>query len=150
MRFLIAVLVLGVFAPVLPGQDTATARADTSAVPRVWVNTASNVYHCPGSRFYGTTKAGQYMPEREAQAAGYRPAYGRPCAPIPAASPHDTTAGPGPRAAAAAVKVWVNTRSGVYHCPGTTYYGTTKQGRYMTEAEARASGFRPAYNRPCS
>ncbi len=30
------------------------------------------------------------------------------------------------------VKVWVNTRSGVYHCPGTRWYGNTKQGEYMT------------------
>ena len=27
-------------------------------------------------------------------------------------------------------KVWVNTRSGVYHCPGTRDYGTTPSGHY--------------------
>jgi hypothetical protein len=53
-------------------------------------------------------------------------------------------------ASAAGTRVWVNTSSGVYHCPGSRYYGGTKQGRYMTEAEASASGYRPAYNRICS
>jgi hypothetical protein len=46
-------------------------------------------------------------------------------------------------------KVWVNTKSGVYHCPGTRWYGATKSGQYMTESEARAAGDRPAYGRTC-
>ena len=40
--------------------------------------------------------------------------------------------------------VWVNTVSGVYHKPGTHWYGKTKQGKYMTEADAQKAGFRPA------
>lgn len=47
------------------------------------------------------------------------------------------------------VKVWVNTRSGVYHCPGSKWYGTTKQGQYMGECEAQGAGYRPAYGRAC-
>jgi hypothetical protein len=47
------------------------------------------------------------------------------------------------------VRVWVNTKSGVYHCPATHWYGTTKAGSYMKQSEARQKGFRPAYNRPC-
>ncbi len=46
---------------------------------KVWVNTNSGVYHCPGTRWYGNTKSGQYMTQREAQAKGYRPAYGAVC-----------------------------------------------------------------------
>ena len=48
------------------------------------------------------------------------------------------------------VKVWVNTRSGVYHCPGSRWYGGTKQGQYMGECEAKKAGYRPAYGRPCA
>lgn len=47
------------------------------------------------------------------------------------------------------VKVWANTHSGVYHCPGTRWYGNTKQGQYMTECEALKHGYRPAYGRSC-
>lgn len=46
-------------------------------------------------------------------------------------------------------KVWVNTRSGTYHCPGTKWYGKTKEGEYMTQKQAQEKGYRPAYNEPC-
>ena len=128
------------------------APAATAQAPKVWVNTTSGVYHCPGSRYYGTTRAGQYMGEAEAKAAGYRPAYGKPCNPNLASAPAAAAAAPAPQAprAAPAGQVWVNTSSGVYHCPGSRYYGTTRQGQYMTESAARAGGFRPAYGRACS
>jgi serine/threonine protein kinase len=47
------------------------------------------------------------------------------------------------------VKVWVNTHSGTYHCPGSRWYGNTQEGEYMTQKEARAKGFRPAANHAC-
>ena len=40
--------------------------------------------------------------------------------------------------------VWVNTDSGIYHKSGTRYYGKTKQGKYMTEADAIKAGYRAA------
>jgi hypothetical protein len=43
-------------------------------------------------------------------------------------------------------QVWVNTATGVYHYPGTRWYGNTKQGKFMSEADARAQGYRPAKN----
>ena len=51
--------------------------------------------------------------------------------------------------ASANVKVWVNTNSGVYHCPGTRWYGNTKSGRFMTQREAQSKGYRPAYGAVC-
>ena len=42
--------------------------------------------------------------------------------------------------------VWVNTRSHIYHFPGTHNYGHTKAGAYMCEADARAAGDRAAMN----
>jgi hypothetical protein len=46
---------------------------------KVWVNTSSGVYHCPGTRWYGATKRGEYMTQKQAQEKGYRPAYGKVC-----------------------------------------------------------------------
>jgi hypothetical protein len=44
----------------------------------------------------------------------------------------------------AAAKVWVNTSSGKYFRPGQQWYGKTRGGEYMTEAEAIRKGYRAA------
>jgi hypothetical protein len=46
-------------------------------------------------------------------------------------------------AAQSSGKVWVNTESGVYHKSGR-WYGKTKQGKFMTEAEAKSAGYKEA------
>lgn len=40
--------------------------------------------------------------------------------------------------------VWVNTETHVYHKEGSRFYGTTKKGKYMTEAEAIKEGDKAA------
>lgn len=126
-----------------------------AAAADVWVNTSSGVYHCPGGQYYGTTKRGRFMSEREAAQHGYRAAYGRTCSRDEAAAGRQQViqqlTPPARNAApAAATRVWINTGSHVYHCPGTRYYGATKQGRYASEVEAIASGNRPAYGARCN
>lgn len=53
------------------------------------------------------------------------------------------------RDASAEARVWVNPRSGVYHCPGTPPYGTTARGSYMSESDAKVKKYRPAGGREC-
>ncbi len=40
--------------------------------------------------------------------------------------------------------VWVNTDSGIYHYEGDRWYGNTKQGKFMSEADAIKAGYRAA------
>jgi hypothetical protein len=43
--------------------------------------------------------------------------------------------------------VWVNTPSRIYHYSGTRYYGQTRRGAYMCEADARTAGYRATRSR---
>jgi len=47
-------------------------------------------------------------------------------------------------------KVWANSSSKVYHCEGTKYYGKTRKGEYMTEADAKAKGFHGVGGKACA
>jgi hypothetical protein len=60
-----------------------------------------------------------------------------------ASSTHAAASTPEIAAAQSSGKVWVNTESGVYHKSGR-WYGKTKQGKFMTEAEAKAAGYKAA------
>lgn len=92
-----------------------------------------------------------------AAAAAPAAAPGNNMAASPAAAPRrDThTASSGgsmgsPAPGGGAGKVWVNTGSKTYHCQGTKWYGTTKHGEYMTEAQAKSQGYHADHGKACS
>jgi hypothetical protein len=67
-------------APSQPAPATSQrATPNPGGVGQVWVNTASKVYHCSGTRWYGKTKQGSFMSEAQAQAQGARPDHGKTC-----------------------------------------------------------------------
>lgn len=53
-----------------PANTPRTSPAPGGGPGLVWVNIGTKAYHCPGDRYYGLTKQGEYMTETAAKAAG--------------------------------------------------------------------------------
>lgn len=99
----------------------------------------------------------KYSSECAAIKDGNRPAYGRACGSdcrsvqtgTPGSTPPVNENTRRKQTGNPDAKVWVNTSSDVYHCPGTRWYGNTKQGEFMTQRKAQDTGKRPAYGKVC-
>jgi competence protein ComEA len=78
-----------------------------------------------------------------AQAPATTPAVA-PAQPSAAAAPAAPTGATAARTPPAKGMVWVNTKSKVFHREGDRWYGNTKEGKFMTEADAIAAGYREA------
>jgi hypothetical protein len=102
-------------------------------------------------------------PAKPAATSGKAAAPVAASAPAPAATPASAAAAPA-RAAKSSPDsvnnvaaapgggpgmVWLNTPTNVYHCSNSRYYGKTKEGKYMTEAQAKAAGAHPDHGKGC-
>lgn len=114
-----------------------------------------------GTPFSGTTLKGACRGhggvDKKASKADAAPVAAPAAASAPAAAAAAAPAkAPANTAAVAAApgggagKVWGNDESKVYHCANDRYYGKTKKGEYMTEAEAKAKGFHASHGKACS
>jgi hypothetical protein len=104
-----------------------------------------------GTSFTGAKRSGACRGHGGVQSWGASEATTVPMsAPAQVATPAPTTSRRAAPAPARDGQVWVNTDSRVYHCPGTRWYGKTKEGSYMPEAQAQAQGAKPDHGKACS
>lgn len=84
-----------------------------------------------------------------APAAASAPASAAPSAPPARSSKASSTSNMAQAPGGGPGMVWVNTPTNVYHCAGSRYYGKTKEGKYMTEAQAKAAGAHADHGKGC-
>jgi len=137
----------------------AIALACLLAVPAVYAQQAS----APAGST-GQCKDGSYSSQATKKGAckghkGVKEWYAAAPAAAAAAAPASNSAMkshamPAPAAAAAPGggpgMVWVNDKSKVYHCPSDKWYGKTKHGEYMSEADAKAKGNHAEHGKACT
>jgi hypothetical protein len=79
----LAILASGVFAVMIMGSPALGQTPSHTPPPGmtcpgdklVWVNTRSHIYHFQGERYFGSTKEGKFICEREADKEGDRPTH---------------------------------------------------------------------------
>jgi hypothetical protein len=136
MRSLILLIVLAAFAasPLVRAADPApTPSPETSATPAK--------KHSKKSKAAAADTATPTTPSNVAATPAAAPAT------TPAAKKHKA---PEPQAAQAPGggngQVWVNSETHVYHKEGSKWYGKTKHGKYMSEADAVKEGDKASKN----
>ena len=137
------------FAPVLVAMSTllaGAAFAQKAPAPAVPDAAATVKAVCKdGTPFEGTTLRGACRGHGgvdKAASAGTPAAAATPAKP---AAPATTAPAPG----GGAGQVWANEATKVYHCQGDRWYGTSKDGQYMSESAATAAGARASRGKTC-
>jgi len=123
-----------------------SAFAQTTAAPDASSAAATTTAVCKdGTPFSGATLKGACRGHggiNKKAATGAAPASATP----PAKAVASAQAAPG----GGEGKVWGNSSTKVYHCEGDRWYGKTKSGEYMSEADAKSKGFHADHGKACS
>lgn len=125
----------------------------TALLGVIGLGTITGWHYLPSSSPRVTGGAATINTEPQKTASG-QPAPGKDTVKVPSQEPSPNYPEPSPvpkypNQGNPDVKVWVNIPSNVYHCPGTRWYGTTKHGEFMTQAEAQKKQYRPAHGKVC-
>lgn len=156
---ILAALFFGTLAPyALHAQSTApagTAQAgqDQSAASTTTTKSKRKKKTAPADASASTTASG--TPAASGSASASAPAAAPAASPAKAATAQTsaTTATKSHSSSASTVQaqtppspgmVWLNTKSGVYHKSGSKWYGKTKEGKWLTEADAQKGGYKAA------
>jgi len=121
--------------------------ASSSSAP---ADAAASTKSAGGTAGKSATSTASKSTSSAASTAEAVPAAASTAAAAPAKAAHSSTANMQQAPGGGPGLVWLNTDSNVYHCPGTQYYGKTKQGAYMSEADAKAKGAHADHNHPCT
>jgi len=145
------------------GQAPAGAPAGATGICKdgTYSTAAAKSGACSGHKgvqtWYASTPSAPAMPAPTPAASVPSKPAPTPAASVPAMPATAPAKGPAAMAAAKTAApggapnlVWLNTTSNVYHCYGDTYYGKTKAGAYMTEADAKAKGAHGERGKVCS
>src|SRR5437588_626031 len=130
-----------------PAKKVRKKKAETSPAPASSPEASASPAKTRGRKKAEVSPAPAASPEASASPA--KPfSIGSLFKPKPTASPAATTttgsaeANATPAPGGGHGMVWVNTESHIYHKEGSRFYGKTKQGKYMSEADAIKEGDR--------
>ncbi len=131
-------------APTTGAATSAPMTAKAPAAAPASAPSAANKPATASSAPASSTPTSAYPASSAAAGTSAKPSGGKRAGPAANAAQKPQAPGGGPGL------VWVNTESNVYHCNGDVFYGKTKAGAYMSEADAKAKGAHGERGKTCT
>ena len=125
-----------------PAKKRGRKKAETSPSPSVSPEASASPAKTRGHKKTEASPSPTTSPMASASPAEHQAR--KKASPAPATESSSTAVNATPAPGGGHGMVWVNTDSHIYHKEGSRHYGKTKQGKYMSEADAIKEGDRPA------